>query len=137
MLLEGGCFCRRTRYEGRGTPFHATICHCEDCRRVAAAPFMAWFSLRSSELRWTAGEPRYFTSSPGVTRGFCPHCGTPLIYRNSGTPDEIDITTCSLDDPALVPPQDHVRTHARLAWVRMADGFPQYPHGRNDSPPIT
>ena len=130
-MLTGGCFCGRIRYEVHGTPFHATICHCSDCRRVAGAPLVAWFSVASSGLRFVSDVPKRFASSAKVVRSFCSDCGTPLTFQHQDFPAEIDITTCSLDDPELVPPQDHVRTKGRLSWMRMDDDLPKYPFARS------
>ena len=38
MTLAGGCMCGAVRYEADGAPFHATLCHCVDCRRAGGAP---------------------------------------------------------------------------------------------------
>ncbi|MGH7042189.1 MAG: GFA family protein [Acetobacteraceae bacterium] len=131
-MLTGGCFCGRIRYEAHGTPFHATICHCPDCRRVAGAPFVAWFSLASSWLRFVSDVPKRFASSAKAVRSFCPDCGTPLTFQHEDSPGEIDVTACSLDDPGMVPPQDHVRTNGRVSWVHMNDGLREYAHARSD-----
>ncbi|MBO1074074.1 GFA family protein [Roseomonas marmotae] len=130
MTLKGGCYCGEIRYEGEGAPFHSTICHCQDCRRVAGAPFVAWFSLPVTGLRFTAGEPARFASSDKGRRSFCPRCGTPLTFQSTDLPDEVDIATATLDDPAQVPPADHVRARGQLPWVKLADGLPRYPGGR-------
>ena len=45
-------------------------------------------------------------------------------------PDEIDITTGSLDDPEQVPPNAHTYVASGLRWVKMADGLPVYPDKR-------
>jgi hypothetical protein len=129
-MLEGGCFCGKIRYEVHGVPFNASICHCVDCRRVAAAPIVAWFSVKRSEFRYVRGEPRQFASSEKVRRAFCPDCGTPLTYWQGEAPDDIDISTASLDHPASVPPQDHVWMAQSLPWIRMSDDLPHYPSGR-------
>lgn len=123
-VLEGGCFCGKLRYEVAGQPFHSTICHCADCRKAAAAPLVACFSVRKDAFRFTRGTPRRFASSAWGTRSFCPDCGTQLTFVHAGLPDEIDVTTCSLDRPEAVPPQDHVRMAARLPWIVVADGLP-------------
>jgi len=123
-MLKGGCACGRVRYEADGTPYNATICHCTDCRRSSGAPLVAWFSVPTAALRFTAGAPRRFASSAVAERGFCPDCGTSLTYQRHDLPEEIDITTASLDDPAQVPPQDHTWARSRLAWVHIADGLP-------------
>jgi hypothetical protein len=141
-MLRGGCHCGRVRYEAHGTPFHQTICHCVDCRRVAGAPCVAWFSVRTADLRFVAGEPRRYASSARAERGFCGDCGTPLTFQDHGLPDEIDVTTCSLDEPERMPPEDHVRAARKLPWIHLADGLPRYPGTRTEgmagtAPPAT
>ncbi|HYP69354.1 MAG TPA: GFA family protein, partial [Variovorax sp.] len=71
-------------------------------------------------------------SSDHGTRSFCPHCGTTLTFQSSRYPQEIDITTCSLDDPEQVPPKDHIYTSTQLQWVQLADGLPSFPGSRSD-----
>ena len=65
-----------------------------------------------------------------VRRGFCPACGAPLTYEHEGRPDEIDVTTASLDDPEAYPPTYHAWLEDDLAWVRFGDGLPAYPRWR-------
>lgn len=132
MALRGGCSCGAVRYEADGDPFHLTLCHCSDCRRAAGAPAVAWFSVRADALRWTAGTPVSWQSSEGVARSFCGRCGTPLTYRAERYPDEVDVTTCSLDDAEQLPPQDHTFESRRLHWLQLADGLPRYPRARSD-----
>ena len=129
-MLTGGCFCGRVRYEADGAPFNETNCHCSICRRTTGAPYVAWFSVRRSELKMT-GEPARFRSSAKATRSFCPECGTQISFELDGA-DEVDITTASLDQPNAVPPVDHTRTSSRLAWVKLADGLPQFRESREE-----
>jgi len=130
--LKGGCFCGRVRYEATGVPFNVTNCHCSMCRRTTGAPFVTWFSVPRSEFRVVAGASTCFRSSSTVTRSFCPACGTQLTFASDDYPDEIDVTTCSLDDPEILPPHDHTRTSSRLRWILLADGLPEYPEARPD-----
>jgi hypothetical protein len=129
MMLTGGCFCGRVRYETDGAPYNRTLCHCAMCRRTAGAPFVAWFSVPRSQFR-IEGEPRRFRSSDQATRSFCAQCGSQLTFELDGA-DEIDVTTASLDDPGLVPPADHTYTESRLAWVKLDDGLPQFKQARS------
>lgn len=126
MGLLGGCCCGAVRYETSERVFHQTICHCPTCRRACAAPHVAWFSVARADYRITAGTPATFQSSPGVTRSFCGACGTQLTYARSDSPDEIDITTCSLDDPEPLAPRDHTFAMYRLSWDRGDDCTPHY-----------
>jgi hypothetical protein len=130
-MLTGGCFCGRVRYEAEGAPFNETNCHCSICRRTTGAPFVAWFSVARSRLRLT-GEPTRFRSSAKGTRSFCPECGTQIAFELEGAGDEIDVTTCSLDEPNRVPPVDHTRTSSKLEWVTLAYGLPQFRESRQE-----
>jgi hypothetical protein len=126
-LLEGGCFCGFVRYRVRGTPFHETHCHCSICRRTASAAFVTWFTVATPDFAFTAGQPTRFSSSEHGTRSFCPRCGTALTFASSRAAGELDVTTCSLDDPERVPPLDHTWTSSQLSWVRLSDGLPRFP----------
>lgn len=129
-MLQGGCFCGRIRYEVAGRPFDETNCHCSMCRRTTGAPFVAWFSVRQSEFRLLQGHPSRFRSSRKATRSFCSHCGTQIAFQADDHPDEIDITTCSLDHPETVPSRDHVHTSGKVQWIELTDGLPQYAQAR-------
>jgi hypothetical protein len=129
-MLEGGCFCAFVRFAAVGTPSHETSCHCSVCRRTSGAAFVTWFTVASDDFRFTAGEPASFRSSDHGTRSFCPRCGTPLTFRSSRFPGEVDVTTCSLDDPERLPPRDHTRTRSKLSWVKLDDGLPSFPDER-------
>lgn len=134
MDLLGGCYCGAVRYAAAEQAFHQTICHCPTCRRVSGAPHVAWFSVARAAYRVTAGTPAQFASSPGVMRSFCGACGTPLSYARSDCPEEIDITTCSLDQPEALAPQDHTFSMYRLSWDCAADGRPHYARLRHGAP---
>jgi hypothetical protein len=126
-MLEGGCACGAVRYRATAAPRASMICHCRDCRRAAAAPAVAWLTFARADVAIVAGAPAAFASSPPVRRGFCAACGTPLTYEHTGRPDEIDVTTCSLDDADAAPPTHHSQLAEDLHWVRFGDGLPAWP----------
>lgn len=129
-MLTGRCFCGTIRYACEAPLYPPTLCHCESCRRAAGAPAVGWLTVRQDALRFTAGAPHEFESSPGVHRTFCSRCGTPLSYRNARRRGEIDVTICSLEQPQQAAPADHIWMQDAPAWDRPADGLPQYPAGR-------
>ncbi len=133
-MLRGGCFCGFVRYEAQGAPDHETFCHCSICRRTSGAPVVAWFTVPAEGFRITDGAPATFASTEHGTRSFCPRCGTPLTFASSRLPDEIDVTTCSLDEPEALPPRDHTRTSAKLPWLELGDGLPSFPEARAEKP---
>ena len=131
----GGCHCGRVRFSTTGAAFQESNCHCSICRRTTGAPFVAWFSVRRSEFRFTLGQPRSYASSAQAKRSFCDACGTQLTFEHAGFPEEIGVTTCSLDDPAALSPKDHIWVGSRLPWIRLCDGLPEFTQEREDAAP--
>lgn len=128
-MLEGGCYCGRIRYSVTGATFHESNCHCSICRRAAGASFVTWFTVARPHFRLLSGQPARFPSSATCTRSFCPTCGTQLVFEDKNRPGEVDVTTCSLDHPELLPPKDNTYTSSRVPWVT-DDGLPEYPEAR-------
>src|SRR6266850_2039623 len=96
---SGHCLCRAIAFSYEGAPNWTLHCHCESCRRATSSPMATWVSVPRNALRFTAGTPAYFASSPGVRRGFCARCGSPLTYENEDAPDEIHLLAGALSDP--------------------------------------
>lgn len=130
--VAGGCLCRAIRYRAGSGPTASMICHCRSCRHAAGAPAVAWVTLPTSAVSFIRGKPMTFHSSPSVTRSFCPSCGTPLTYVHADRPDEVDVTTCSLDDPEAFPPTYHAWLEHRVGWVRFGDGLPTFDTTKKD-----
>ena len=123
--IAGGCFCGAVRYQfPDGAAYNETICHCSICRRTTGAPFVAWFTVNRSDLQFVNGSLSYFHSTPTATRGFCNACGTQIAFEDSESPQEVDLTTGSLDRPELLPPTDHTFAANKVEWVQLCDGLP-------------
>ena len=125
-VVEGGCACGAVRYRVEGQASNSMFCHCRTCRRVAAAPAVAWVTFKKESFAVLKGEPAEFRSSPPVRRSFCRACGTPLTYEHQDHPATIDVTTCSLDEPGAFPPTHHSWVSHDIAWVRFGDGLPTF-----------
>jgi hypothetical protein len=130
--IEGGCLCGAVRYRVQGSPSNTMICHCQTCRRVAGAPAVAWVTFDTDRFEFTRGGPASFHSSPPVRRTFCTACGTPLTYQHDDSPQTMDITTCTLDDPNAFPPTHHSWLSHDLMWIKFGDGLPTFQEWRND-----
>jgi hypothetical protein len=97
----------------------------------------AWISVPRRAFRFTKGAPRFFKSSPDVTRGFCAVCGSPLTYESTRLPDEIHLYAAALADPARVAPSRHVFVEEQLPWFEIADQLPRFAAtSRGGTPPV-
>lgn len=93
---------------------------------------VAWMTVARTALRWLGAQPREYASSPGVLRGFCAHCGTPLTYFHDSYGDSIDLTVATLDAPDRIAPIDHIWMEDAVSWDRPNDGLPQHLRLRAD-----
>ena len=129
--FQGGCLCGPIRYRASAAPFDETYCHCGLCRRAGGAPVVAWASFPAQQFSFTRGQPVRFESSKLACREFCARCGTQLTFRYVASPDTIDVTIASLDDPAVIRPKDHVWYGSRIHWFDTRDELPRFPEHRS------
>jgi hypothetical protein len=135
--VSGKCLCGSIVFQYTGAPNRTLHCHCESCRRATSSPITTWISVPRSAFAFTKGAPRYFHSSPGVRRGFCENCGSPLTCENERIEGEIHIYAASLLDPNCVSPSCHVFVDEQLPWFEVFDDLPRFATtGRNDAAPI-
>lgn len=113
--FSGGCQCGAVRFHVRGALPDRSICHCRMCQKAFGSFFAPLVSVDVGDLRWTRGEPSFFSSSELVERGFCAECGTPLSFRYLNKP-RINISIGSLDDPAAVRPEQQYGVESRMPW---------------------
>ena len=132
---EGGCLCGQVRYQVKEPATFCAICCCESCTMASGAPSICWTGFGKSDFRLLKGNIGNYQSSPGVQRGFCPHCGTTLTYQMDPSSyqmnlsaveqpqigDDMFIATRTLDCPDAFPP-DHAPTfyHERMHWFNLA-----------------
>lgn len=119
----GGCLCGRCRYEFAHDPLAVGLCHCDMCKKATGGPFAILVRVSEADLKWTDGAPQSYRSSPIASRGFCPHCGTPL-YLDYDNDDKLRLTVGSLDYPEQVVPESHYGIESRLPWVNCWDDLP-------------
>lgn len=120
----GGCLCGAIRYEAVG-PLRVHYCHCSMCRKATGSAFAVLAWLDTTRLRWLAGQPRLFRSSPIARRGFCGNCGSALmlVYENS---DETALHVGTFDRPDDAVPKYHYGSEGRLPWVDCGSSLPDH-----------
>jgi hypothetical protein len=89
-------------------------------RRAVSGAMATWISVPRSRFRFTAGEPRHYASSPGVRRGFCGRCGSPLTYESEKLAEEVHVLAGALSDPSQVRPSAHIVVKEQLPWFDAA-----------------
>ncbi|MDZ7863754.1 GFA family protein [Acidovorax sp.] len=81
---RGSCLCGAIHYEARAEIKGASHCHCGMCRKAHGAAFGSYGNVPVGSFSFTRGADlvKHRASSPGVTRSFCPECGSPLTWHS-------------------------------------------------------
>ena len=134
-VTGGGCLCGHVRYQLARPPADGVWCHCRICQRASGAPAVLWAEVQRVDFQLTQGELRFFNSSAWARRGFCPHCGTPVVY--DGAPDGVEdfgVAAATLDDPNQTPASAHIWTNSMRRGMILD---PQLPRHREETPAFT
>ncbi len=115
--ITGGCYCGNVRFSADHETLYQTNCHCSNCRRAIGAQAVAWITVRRADFQFLQGTPERYRTDTGAWRTFCGQCGTSLTYEIDSRPEEIDITTGSLDHPEEFAPAKDFYPEERLPWV--------------------
>ena len=123
--LTGRCRCGGVTWRAAASPFRAVLCHCTGCRQAAGASPVGYAGFPKAAVSWT-GRRAFRATSPGVTRGACPACGTALSYMCTRWPGELYLHAATLDDPARFVPDAHLHWSARTGRVAPDDDLPKH-----------
>lgn len=85
----------------------------------------SFFGVPREGVTWS-GEVRVHVSSPGVERGFCAVCGTPMFYRSDAWPKETHLYAASLLEPTAFKPEAHYHWGEKLPWLKIEDSLPKH-----------
>ena len=123
MNVAGHCLCGACRFELTGPHNWVGHCHCESCRRATASAFTTWIGQPNGHWAFKGDTPRTYQSSPGIERGFCGTCGTPMYYKSHAYPDETHFYAALLENGATVTPTDEYFGEERVNWVQLSGTF--------------
>ncbi|ABS64664.1 glutathione-dependent formaldehyde-activating GFA [Parvibaculum lavamentivorans DS-1] len=124
---EGGCACGAVRYRIEAETIGSRVCHCRICQKAMASPFLAVASFPKKAVTVT-GETARWRSSERLWRHFCPKCGSSVTLEPLDG-DRLGFPLATLDDPQSINPEMHIWVSAKVPWLMLSDGLPQYPEG--------
>ncbi|MEQ8666789.1 MAG: GFA family protein [Rhodospirillales bacterium] len=121
----GSCLCGAVTFEAKGVPLWTSHCHCRSCRRNTGAAVATLVGYTLDQATWKDVRTMY-ESSPGVLRGFCGSCGSPLSYEGEMCPGEVHIHISIFDEPDAFRPQRHVFFTQKIRWFDVHDRLPRH-----------
>lgn len=126
--ITGRCLCGAVTYSFTGEPALQFICHCDDCQRAQAGPFVAGVGVPRKSLT-VEGESslRSFTTVGEDTgqereRFFCATCGSPVYGIVAEVSHLVFLKIGTLDDRSVVAPQVELWTQSAQPWLDLGGG---------------
>lgn len=118
----GSCLCGAVTYRLKGPLGPVIACHCAQCRKTSGH-YVAATSARREDVE-VSGEVRWYASSPGARRGFCPTCGSSLFWDpNDGA--RLSIHAGTVDQAEGLELAGHIFTADKGAYYPISDPLPQ------------
>ena len=127
---NGRCLCGTVRFEALGEPIWVGHCHCQSCRLNTASAVATFVAYRPEQVRFDDDQRTFHASSPGVRRGFCARCGTPVSYESERARNEIHLYVASLGQPEQFRPHFHVFYEEKIDWLEIEDDLPRHQRTR-------
>jgi hypothetical protein len=129
--LSGGCTCRAVRYRMTRRPLIVHCCHCRWCQRETGSAFVlnALVEADCVELTGPAVDVVLTPSQSGKGQKIsrCPSCRVALFSNYAAAGDTIRfVRVGTLDDPDALPPDVHIYTQSKVAWVTLPPGVPAW-----------
>ncbi len=127
--LEGGCDCGRVRYRMETGPLIVHCCHCRWCQRESGASFALNAMIEADRVTLMGAEPELVdtpsASGLGQKIARCPQCRIALWSHYAGAGPLLRfVRVGTLDAPDQLPPDIHIYTASRQAWVQLPAGTP-------------
>ncbi|MEM8631277.1 MAG: GFA family protein [Pseudomonadota bacterium] len=121
----GRCYCGAQRVSATTAQLAVAYCLCSDCRRLSGAPVAAFAAFAKDSVSIRPAQMPAATVTEGVTRWFCPKCGTQLGAAFDYLPGQIYVPLGILDQIADLTPERHCHFDARLSWLALNDDLPK------------
>lgn len=73
--------------------------------------------MKKESFSWEKGDPTRYQTDTEAWCTFCQDCGSSLTYESPTKPDDLDVTTGSLNHPEDFPPSEDAYLKYRIPWV--------------------
>jgi hypothetical protein len=133
--IRGRCLCGAVEFSLTPPTDFVAHCHCRSCRLAHGSAVTTWTSVPVDRFDFQAGEDlvRWYASSQWIEWGFCPRCGSSMLYRvveeghhESPRMGTMYVAAGSLVDPLDREPRAHVSYEERVDWMRFDDHLPKF-----------
>ncbi len=134
-MYKGSCLCGSVAFEIAGEIRDIVYCHCSQCRKVQGSAFATNGNVEAEKFRFVRGQDELtgYQSTPGQTKYFCRHCGSPIISKNRAIPHYVRVRLGTIESDITERPEAHIFVSSKANWEEICGELPQYEEGLPDS----
>lgn len=128
--MQGRCTCGTIRYRLLAAPMFVHCCHCTWCQRETGSAFALNALIEADRVKLLAGEVELVDTPSQSGRGQriarCPKCRIALWSNYAGAREAVRfVRVGTLERPDDCPPDIHIFTSTKQAWVQLPEGTPR------------
>lgn len=127
-MYKGGCLCGAVRYEITGPIRNIVYCHCSRCRKAQGSAFATNGIVSTGDFHILSGDSELtgYESTPGQTKYFCKHCGSPIISKSAERADEVRVRIGTIESDITERPAAHIFVSSKANWEDICGNIPTY-----------
>ena len=127
-MIEGHCECKRVSFQADCEISNFSHCHCSQCRRLHGAAYATFSGVKTDKFEYLSGEEdiKIYNSSDDHERVFCANCGSNILVKVDGYPDDLYLSMSAIDGNPSLPEAYHIFVGSKAPWHEITDDLPQY-----------
>lgn len=128
-MYNGSCLCGAVKFTISNKIEDIIYCHCSLCRKAQGSAFATNANVIAKNFKFLSGENNLTAYAPSSTQKkyFCKTCGSPIMSKNTLSPDNVRIRLGTIESDITERPQAHIFVASKANWEEITDNIPQYP----------
>jgi len=129
-VYTGRCLCSKVHFEITGEIQDIVYCHCSQCRKAQGSAFVTNGNIARESFHFVTGKGELsgYESTPGQTKYFCKTCGSPIISKNTATPNAVRVRLGTIETNISERPSAHIFVTSKANWEEITGDLPQFEH---------
>lgn len=127
-MYHGSCLCGAVKFNISTQIKDIVYCHCSLCRKAQGSAYATNGNIEEKNFHFLSGKANLSTyqASETQTKLFCKTCGSPIMSKNTSTPDIVRIRLGTIESNINECPEAHIFVASKANWDKICDDLPQY-----------
>jgi len=127
-MYQGSCLCGTIKFTVSSAIENIIYCHCSLCRKAQGSAYATNGNVNAKGFNFLSGEDNLtaYQASATQTKYFCKTCGSPVMSKNSSSPEYIRIRLGTIESDITERPGAHIFINSKANWDEITDTLPQY-----------